>query len=284
MSSQRKTSADQGRVCEFSYGGRWFTFTCWSETDHVLRKMRRTDTFYEIDVLEGIKDRLERTGRAGAAIDVGAFIGTHSIFFAAVCGLDPVLAFEPHPQSQSLLVENVRRNGLIDKVLPLKEALSSRNGHAALIESSAENKGKTRIDAAAAAAKNEQVTVSTLDTQLAINQVRRVAVIKIDVEGGELEVLKGAQQTIAAHRPVLCIEAHTHEHLRDALALLSRLGYVPIDCLGWSPTYIFDCAPSSFPRRRLVRMIWLLRARLPRENQKAREFLRRLGRRATSGM
>jgi FkbM family methyltransferase len=243
--------------------------------------MRRTGTFYEIDVLEAIKGRLEETGRVGAAVDAGAFIGTHSIFFAAVCGLDPVLAFEPHPHSQSLLVENVNRNGLIDHVLPIQQALAARNGYGALIEA-AQNKGKSSI-AHLAESNGERVEVSTLDSQLAERAVRRVALIKIDVEGGELEVLKGAQQTLATHRPLLCIEAHTYAHLRDALLLLSRLGYVPIDCLGWSPTYILDCARFGLLKRFLVRMIWLLRARLPRENQKVRECLRQLGRRATSG-
>lgn len=279
MPSQTKPSAAQYDICEFDYGDRRFTFRCWSDSDHVLRNMRRTNTFYELDVLECIKNKLDQTGRTGAAIDAGAFIGTHAVFFAGVCGLCPVLAFEPHPHSHSILVENVMRNGLSDKVLPLQEALSARNGPATLVEYP-QNKGKSSIVETASGTEAQEVRMCTLDSVLADHPAGPVALLKIDVEGAEMNVLKGAKQTIQVHQPILCIEAHRYENLRGVLALLREQRYVPVDCLGWSPTYILASSSANFIKRLLATSIWLLRARLPEENARSREWLRQLGRRA----
>jgi FkbM family methyltransferase len=65
----------------------------------------------------------------------------------------------------------------------------------------------------------EDIVIETLDAQGS-----RPAFIKIDVQGGELAVLQGGEQTIAEHRPILLIEAPKKEH---EIAFLSRFGYRP---------------------------------------------------------
>ncbi len=264
----------------FSYAGRRYSFHCWSRSDHVLRLMKRRETFYEIDVLERVKSRLDKSARSGAAIDAGAFIGTHAIYFGSVCGLAPVLAFEPHPRSFSLLEENVRINDLDDKVVPIQKALSSRDGSAILVEGQENNKGKSSINLYPAAVAEARVTTCSLDSYLDQHPAGHISLIKIDVEGGEVDVLEGAKRTIARCAPILCIEAHTAGRLRTILSVLKNGSYLPVDCRGWSPTYVLEPTRAGPLGRLLARQAWLVRARLPRRFVKLKETLRRVARRA----
>ena len=87
--------------------------------------MRDSGTFYERDVLERVRAVLARAGRNGAALDVGSFIGKHSLFFARFCGLKRVLAFEANPNTFPTLEKNIGANGLTGTVMPANRALGS---------------------------------------------------------------------------------------------------------------------------------------------------------------
>jgi hypothetical protein len=60
-------------------------------------------------------------------VDVGAFIGDSSIYFA-LRGASRVIAVEPHPEAYKVMVENIRLNGLEDVITPVNAGLSSRPG------------------------------------------------------------------------------------------------------------------------------------------------------------
>jgi FkbM family methyltransferase len=76
-----------------------------------------------------------------------------------------------------------------------------------------------------------EVSVDTLDRVLDKDQVNRVDAIKIDVEGAEMDVLRGALQTIERYRPILCLEVCEHTYTsagwtpQDLFELLSPFGY-----------------------------------------------------------
>jgi FkbM family methyltransferase len=139
---------------------------------------------YEAVLLEAI----HAEGFSGVAVDAGAHVGNHTMWFAAVCGLR-VHAFEPTHGDR--LRENVRLNDMGDRVTVHRVALGAAEGAAELV-------GKDRLSAGAGT-----IPVWPLDAY----GLTDVALIKADVEDMEPEVLRGAEATIARCRPVLFLEA-----------------------------------------------------------------------------
>lgn len=241
---------------QFEYEGERIRFRSVSPGDHILRLMRAAGTFYERDVLERVRERLRAARRTGAAVDAGGFIGTHSVYFARACGLSPVLAFEANPSTYPLLVENVGANGLAEVVSCFQAALGAAPGLAAIVPAQQGNAGMTRV--ASATAGGGTVRMTTVDSELRARGVRSLAAVKIDVEGSELEVLEGAGEAIANHRPVLCVELHTIANLRAVLRRLRPHRYWIVDCLGHSPTYVLEPSPAGALRRATVNALWTL--------------------------
>lgn len=263
----------------FRYEDHEVVFRCVNSDDHLLKIMRRRKTFYEKDVLERIRDRLGERESSGSALDVGAFIGTHSVYFSMFCGCQPVYSFEANPETFPILQGNLERNGLAQAVFPKNLALGAKPGRANILGGVSKNLGRASVDYVS----DGNVEVSTVDDQVAANSqaMGNVALMKVDVEGAELDVLSGAKETIRSHGPILCIEVHTRENLRDLLHLLSGREYWIVDCLGYSPTYILEPATTSSLRRSLVNSLWLIRASL--KSGKIRWYLRRLCQMLTTG-
>lgn len=263
----------------FHYEGREVAFQCVNSDDHILNIMRRRKTFYEIDVLERIRDRLNERESVGAALDIGAFIGTHSVYFSMFCGCQTVYSFEANPESFPILEGNLQRNGLEKAVFQKNLALGATPGRANILRGARNNIGTSSVDFVT----NGTIEVSTVDDQVAANSVAlgNVVLIKVDVEGAELEVLSGAKETVRSCSPILCIEAHTRENLREVLNLLADCQYWIVDCLGNSPTYILEPAKTSSLRRSMVNSLWLIRA--SSKSKIMKWFLRRLCQISTTG-
>src|SRR5262245_42721244 len=92
--------------------GRRLRFKGIKDSDEILELMRKTKSLYEIEVLESVRDRLALASRKGLAIDVGAFIGTHSVYFALFCGVSEVLAYEADSLTFKALKVNMGVNGV----------------------------------------------------------------------------------------------------------------------------------------------------------------------------
>lgn len=264
---------------KFTYEGIAVTFESVHSEDHILRAIRDSGTFYERDVLERVREALARARRTGNAMDVGSFIGTHSLFFATFCGLGHVQAFEANPDTFPVLERNIRANGLAGKVVAANTALGSHAGNARILFGEAGNAGSTRVEFDDGDGGTQ---VSTIDLEAA-GAGGEISLIKIDVEGAELEVLAGGVEVIRKHRPILCVEIHTTEHLRQVLRMLDGSSYWIVDCLGWSPTYIIEPADVGGLRRGLVNGAWVLRTMLPASWKGARGYVRRLGQVLSAG-
>jgi FkbM family methyltransferase len=144
-------------------------------------------------------------------VDVGAHMGYFSLKAAAVVGhTGCVIAIEPNPEMVRILRGNILASGTSvvaikpvacshsDSVLSLFTAAKSNSGSSSLSKSNASLYGT--------GGSTYQVTARPLDTILKEAGVSRVDVLKIDVEGAELQVLKGAEETLAQYRPVLLVE------------------------------------------------------------------------------
>lgn len=131
-------------------------------------------------------------------IEVGAHIGTHTVPVSRLVGpWGRVYAFEPQRKVYRELYHNLALNGVTNAV-PLRFAIGA--GQARVIEMNPPtpgNEGGTGVGAG-----GDRAELRSLDSF----GFEHVSVIKIDVEGYEDKVLKGASDTIRRNRPVIMIE------------------------------------------------------------------------------
>lgn len=166
-------------------------------------------------------------------IDIGAHVGIFTLKAAAKA--KRVIAIEPDPINYSLLVSNVKRNDL-ENVSTLNMAVSDFKGTAKLHIGSAsvfptitpelistEHHARRRYD------KYIIVKVSTLDELLEKSDLTTVDFIKIDVEGAELQVLKGARKTIANNNHIYLAIAAEH-YAMQPIHILDFLHYKGFIC------------------------------------------------------
>jgi FkbM family methyltransferase len=142
--------------------------------------------------------------RGDCFVDVGANIGLMSIF-ASQCVGNPgkILAFEAHPETHQLLLENIQLNH-IENIEPFNFALGDEVGKAKIYDNWNVNRGGASLVIHADNATGFEVEVKTLDD--VIQNDFQPKMIKIDVEGFEFQVLKGAENTIKNCKPILIIE------------------------------------------------------------------------------
>lgn len=169
------------------------------------------DPLYPIErqMLDGVYDAptvglIERFVRPGAVcFDIGANVGAITFALARAAGPGGrVYAFEPGPPTLRRLQRNVSLNPSLKEVVSIHPVgLSDRPG-SLLWSEDMENRGNAGL----LHESGERVPVVTLDDFCREQGVERVDFIKIDVEGMELEVLRGAESVLRRCRPVLYFE------------------------------------------------------------------------------
>lgn len=160
-------------------------------------------------------------------LDIGAHIGKWSVFVARAQPAVQVYAFEPHPVTFRYLQQNLLLNGL-KNVLPVHAAISSRKGQA-LLETPRVNTEMSRLVAAPGGKDVVQISTRGVDEFLAEQAVAPTAVglVKIDVEGHELEVLRGMRGLLerASGLPILCEILPRQQHSQAIFRFMEALGY-----------------------------------------------------------
>ncbi|MCW2969034.1 MAG: FkbM family methyltransferase [Solirubrobacterales bacterium] len=160
--------------------------------------------------------------------DVGANIGWYSLLAARVVGpAGRVLAFEPSLENALFAQQNAAVNGL-DNITVVPAALTDRDGWMTFLQGGSVEGRLEKDDSAAQAERRAsrnmrfegrtQVPVTTLDSWLAQTGEPPPSVVKIDVEGAEVGVLRGMEQTLRGAGPTLIIELHgTRDEVADQL-------------------------------------------------------------------
>jgi FkbM family methyltransferase len=154
---------------------------------------------------------LKMAVRAGATvIDAGANVGAYTLLFATWAGAEgAVYAFEPASASRAGLARHLAINGLADRVTIRREAVTDGSGSRRFIDRGTD--GGNRI-ARPADQDSIEVPVISIDEFCGTSGVIP-DVIKIDVEGAELDVLRGARQTIARCGASLAVFVELHPSL-----------------------------------------------------------------------
>jgi FkbM family methyltransferase len=144
-------------------------------------------------------------------IDVGANIGVTAVIAGLLASNGSVLALEPVKDTFEYLSANIARSGLTN-VECLNAAASSSEGHVQVVtrpgHSFASFVGYENVLDRYAGYDEERVEAITLDRLVERNGMPHVDFIKIDVEGFELEVLRGCPQLLEKSHPAVLLEAN----------------------------------------------------------------------------
>ena len=175
----------------------------------------------------------------GVFVDVGANVGIHTLAVARhlAAGGGAVLAFEPHPINHRLLVHNIRQNRLRHVVA---ENLGLAEAPALLTGTASKSGGNWSL--ASQGEYRFEVRLVRLDDYLQDHPIPRLDLIKIDVEGAEVRVLRGARNTIERFRPMIVFEV--------CPAWLTKMGTSPGELLAELVGHGYTIHP--LPGRKLV--------------------------------
>jgi FkbM family methyltransferase len=199
--------------------------------------------------LQWIDERSAGKIKAATALDVGANIGNHSLWFSKY--FKQVHAFEPNPRTFKVLSLNAE---LAENISCHQVGLGDRP-RVAHFQSTSSNIGSSRV-IASPSADSFTVKIETLDN--VAGGIPNIGLIKIDVEGLEHEVFLGAAEVIKKHRPVILFEQFNHKldgTEGGSIKLLKSYGYREFAVIRRGPR-----APDAWPR--LIRTAWAILARL----------------------
>ena len=208
-----------------------------NETDYIQGTVSKSHAPYENVMLE---DMLQYVHADDIVLDVGANVGNHALCMASAGA--KVYAFEPNLSLCNALSLSRMLNGWMNSIVICHTAIGSNRARGNFTAYNPANLGATSI-----ACGPGPVKILPLDS-FAFPQ--RPTILKIDVEGFEADVLRGAGATIAAYRPRIYIESGTAESFRNIHNILSEYNYVLWDVFNATLTYAFVPMEQTTPTQR----------------------------------
>lgn len=188
-----------------------------------------TDGAPEKEELDCVFDYLKAHNLvSGSALDIGANYGMHSLRFSKDYG--QVFSFEPHPAVFQILNFNVAYNNPAKNIAVFNYGLSDKEQVLKLYDHKGHNIGGSTFEAQFIAEKDAaqkfDCPLKVLDDHEAIRGAK-IGLLKIDTEGHELSVLKGARNLILEQKPVILIEDWFSRNGTESemIKYLRELGY-----------------------------------------------------------
>lgn len=211
-------------------------------------------------MLRGEYERRLLAALADLAEDGGVFydVGGHVGFFGCAwlrLGGEQVEIFEPMPDSAQRIEETLARNGVAHTARVHHHALSDFDGESVLVQNTIDI-GLASMSHLEGYGGTPKIQRQTTNTRVTVG-VRRLdglveelglpapTVVKIDVEGAESHVVKGAMGLLRDSRPVIFCELHAIETAVPTALQLATLAYTaaPLEARGGMPVFRFD--PSA---------------------------------------
>lgn len=188
------------------YGFRGVPFAIGQQEIRLDESLRRWDNRGE-SAMQNIF--LERLRPGDCMVDVGANFGLHSLLAGKLVGpTGQVHAFEPLSANLEKLRHHVALNHLEKIVQVVPSAVSDLQEKELSFFSGAEMSGLTASLVASASNTKQQRVANTRLDDFAAGIKRPVQLVKIDVEGAELSVLRGGRDMLRRDRPILVVEVH----------------------------------------------------------------------------
>lgn len=227
---------DQGKLGSFFLDPR----------DHIGAERVITGDWYEgqlLALLGLVIDRLELG--SGSVLDVGANIGNHACYFAR--RFRHVVCVEPGRAASLVLDANLDVSGLQNYEIH-RVALGKEERSGVLDRISHDNLGSSVVRSVDG---EGEFRITRGDRLLREAGIRDLKLIKIDVEGAEVEALEGLAGTLASEKPIVCVEVLDEQRWDQARTLLLAAGYG-----AW-----FVIVPDAEPRTAAGRLWTTLRGR-----------------------
>lgn len=209
--------------------GRTFVFTRYLGemrvlVDHgIFLETQITHGGYESPIIRKIQGLLQDGARC---VDIGANVGLLTLAMANVVGRSgQVLAIEPGPKLCRRMRENIALNPrLRDRITVLSVGLAETAGAMFWVECEDHPGNATLEDKAPEKAEHARVTVAPLDAVVGEEGWSKVDFVKIDVEGMELNVLRGAVGLLKQCRPLLVFETLPEFRMSDGRDTFAEIG------------------------------------------------------------
>ncbi len=194
-------ASDKGGICPTLYG---FEILL-NQLDKGIERVIYYHGVYEAGTLYVLKECLRE---GDVFLDVGANIGFISLAAASFVGTSgKVYSFEPLPETFEMLRTNLSINN-ITNVGIYNIALGSTKESMPIYDNDKFGRGSASLMRLNGAQNNgREISVDTLDAFISCAKVNNIRMLKIDVEGYELEVLEGAKKLLShSNAPIICIE------------------------------------------------------------------------------
>ena len=229
------------------------------ESDFVQRRYLTGEASSEQDFIACISQEIKKSN--GDFVDVGANVGFYSLLFASISSKS-VFAFEPLDYNSNQLRKNCDLNGF-QNISIFSFGLSDHSDYSN-IHYHVFNKGaadsSTNRDGLSFLKKSQNVKFERLDTIKGLSN--NISLMKIDVEGHELNVIKGARQTIQNQRPDIFVEIHPEildsqgQSTSELIEYVFEMGYDSIYLIQDEVTLTHDEATRSIDRIEKNHSIW----------------------------
>ncbi|WP_336056019.1 FkbM family methyltransferase [Nitratireductor sp. CH_MIT9313-5] len=216
------------------------------DTDYIQRRIYEEGTPYELHML---RDMARRLSSGDLVLDVGANVGNHSLYLAAVAGCR-VHAFEPTRSLCAAIEESLALNRLEEQVVVHCNGLGREPAKAHFSHTDESNLGGQSLEIGNS--DDDIVNIVRLD-DIPFDQA--VKAVKIDVEGMELAVLEGAAKLIERDRPLLYVECQHLQNFSDLQAWLEPYGYCYWDTFNATPTHLFIRLEDVTDAQRIERLM-----------------------------
>jgi len=194
----------------------------------------KVEPYFEPGYLEGSPEPgvteclLEHLSEGDCFYDIGAHIGYYSLVAARRVGPQGyVVAVEPDPDNIETLRENTVKNhlGWVDIVAAAVWNSVGEMNFEKGADTPSRMAGRIVKDVTSSSAPDDVLRCQAVTVDYLSSHHRPPNTVKIDVEGGEVEVLHGAQATLSKHRPMVLIEAHSVEAVPTLSEFLELFGY-----------------------------------------------------------
>ncbi len=207
-------------IVDISHRGDPFRiYVPFGDRDLIQRHLIADRDFYESEYLNKLRE-MDIVPEGQVIIDAGANIGNHTVYFDHYFKPSRLYCFEPQRTVFDALQRNIELNAKGRDIRATNALLGAAKGTGSLASYKQGNLGAASFSHD----NNGQTPMVSLDDTLTKADLKKVGFVKIDVEGYQIEVLRGAHNILTQSKPTLWIEVFRHER-EECDAFLADYGY-----------------------------------------------------------